>query len=213
MNLFSEISNWIFSQYADTPIDLILIESIAVFFGIVSPLCSLRNNIWVFPTGLINTAAYSYLLLVYELFGDMLINLYYFIMSIYGWYYWSKTNSDKSSTHISYTTKAEKQISLLLLIISGITVIAIYYLTNRLTNWMAFTDSLTTALFFTGMWLMARRKIENWHCFIIGNAISIPLYYYKGLIFSSILFILLTLIAIFGLKSWKKLITQQPALK
>ena len=200
----NQIFDFFFGQYATyNPIDIWL-EIIAVIFGFLSVWFSKKNNILVFPTGMINTSIFVYLLLKWELLGDMMINAYYFILCVYGWYVWSRKIDDRHVTPISKTTSMEKQISSIIFISTLGFVFLVYTIFDKWNHWTAFTDTLTTAIFFVGMWLMARRKIENWIYWIIGNIISVPLYFYKGLTFTSFQYLLFTFMAISGFYAWKK---------
>ncbi len=206
----NHIFDWLFAQYQDTPTHLIVLEMIGVAFTILSVYYSKRENILVYPTGLIATGLYVYILIYYGLLGDMLINAYYFTMSILGWYFWTRKVDDRHFIPITKTTVKEKKWSILLFLGALIFVFLIYYLTDRYNTWTAHVDTFTTAIFFVGMWLMAKKKIENWLYWIIGDIITVPLYWYKGLIFSSILFAVLTVIAIYGYKAWKKNLNKSP---
>lgn len=198
--------SWLFSQYTETPTYLIVLEIIGAFFSVLSVIYSKKNNILVFPTGIIGTLIYTYILAVYGLLGDMLINAYYFVMSIYGWIIWTRKPDDKHVTPITRITKLEKKKSIWIFFATMISVALVYQIFNRWQNWYSYTDIITTAIFFVGQWLMAKKKIENWLYWIVGDSISVPLYFLKGLVFSSILYITMTILAVFGYKSWKKLI-------
>jgi nicotinamide mononucleotide transporter len=141
-----------------------------------------------------------------------MINAYYFIMSIYGWYIWTRKVDNAHVTPITHATVKEYKISALIFIIAFLFVFAVYTLFDKFNHWTAYIDTLTTAIFFVGMWLMAKRKIENWICWIIGDIITVPLYFYKGLTFSSILYFILTIVATFGYLEWKKQVNKQTAL-
>ncbi len=200
----SQIFDFLFGQYSTYDTLDIVLEITAVIFGFLSVWCSKNNNIWVFPTGMISTAIFVYLLLKWELLGDMMINAYYFIMSVYGWYIWTRKVDDSSVTPISRTSSMEKQISVIIFIATLGFVYLVYTIFDKWNDWTAYADTVTTAIFFVGMWLMARRKIENWIYWIIGNIISVPLYFYKGFTFTSFQYFVFTFIAILGYKAWKK---------
>ncbi len=202
----TEIFDWLFAQYEGIPTHLVVLEIIALVFGILSVVFSKLNNIWVYPTGIISTLLYVYILEYYGLLGDMLINVYYFSMSIYGWYIWTRKVDGEHVTPITKTTKLEKKKSAGIFIATLIGIALIYEIFDKWEAWYSYTDILTTAIFFVGMWLMAKKKIENWTLWIIGDIISVPLYFYKGLMFSAILYLILTIIAIYGYFSWKKLL-------
>ncbi|MFB1027560.1 MAG: nicotinamide riboside transporter PnuC [Flavobacteriaceae bacterium] len=200
----SQIFNFLFEQYSSYAVLDIALEITAVFFGFASVWYSKQNNILVFPTGLISTSIFVYLLFKWQLLGDMMINGYYFIMSFYGWYIWTRKVDAKNLTPISRATKSEQIIAVIIFALTLVLVYQVYQFYDMWTNWVAYVDTLTTALFFVGMWLMAKRKIENWYFWIVADIISVPLYFYKGLTFSSIQYFGFTILAIFGFLAWKK---------
>jgi nicotinamide mononucleotide transporter len=206
------IFEFLFGQYAEYSDLHIALEITAVIFGILSVLFAWHNKVWVYPTGMISTAIYVYLLLQWSLLGDMMINAYYFIMSIYGWYIWTRKIDETHVTPISRTTIEEKNIGLIIFVMTVAFVYGVYIVFDKLNDWTAHVDTLTTAIFFVGMWLMARRKIENWIFWIIGDIISVPLYFYKGFTFTSLQYALFTIIAIFGYIAWKKSLDNTPAI-
>ena len=194
-----------YSQYSNTDISL---EIIAVFFGFLSVWFSKNNNILVFPTGLINTSIFVYLLFKWSLLGDMIINVYYFIMSIYGWYFWLKGTNNTVSP-ISKVSNTDIRIVVLLFISSSVFVSLVYTFFDKWETIVSYIDILTTAIFFAAMWLMAKRKVESWIFWIVGNIISVPLYLYKGLAFTSIQYFIFTVIALAGYIKWKELYNKQ----
>lgn len=194
----------LFSQYENYSTTFISLELTAVFFGIISVLYAKKNNILVYPTGLISTLIYVYILLKFSLYGDFIINIYYTIMSVLGWYLWTRKKNNSDEFPISVMNRKDYLISSLIFSGTLLFVVLVYHFFDKFTNWTAYVDTLTTALFFVGMWLMAKRKIENWIIWIVADAVSIPLYFYKGLTFSSFQFLLFTFIAILGYKEWKK---------
>lgn len=200
----SQVFDFLFGQYAESSTIDITLEIIAVIFGFLSVWFSKKNNVLVFPTGLISTSIFVYLLLKWELLGDMMINGYYFIMSIYGWYLWTQTKDGVEVNPISETTRLEKIQSIFIFLATLIFVFIIYKTFDKWTSWVAYVDTFTTAIFFVGMWLMAKRKIENWIYWIVGDIISVPLYFYKGFTFTSFQYLIFTIIAIFGYLEWKK---------
>ena len=170
----------LFQQYSDYQTLDISLEIIAVVFGILSVWFSKKNNILVYPTGMISTSIFTYLLFKWSLLGDMMINAYYFMMSIYGWYIWTR-KVNNIVTPISKVSSPEKITSLIIFFFSLSFVYGIYNYFDKWGSYTSYIDNFTTAIFFVAMWLMANRKIENWIFWIIGNIISIPLYFYKGL--------------------------------
>lgn len=195
----------LFQQYSDYQTLDISLEIIAVVFGILSVWFSKKNNILVYPTGMISTSIFTYLLFKWSLLGDMMINAYYFVMSVYGWYIWTR-KVNNIVTPISKVSSPEKITSLIIFFFSLSFVYGIYNYFDKWGSYTSYIDNFTTAIFFVAMWLMANRKIENWIFWIIGNIISIPLYFYKGLTFTSIQYIIFTVIAISGYYTWKKIL-------
>ena len=199
----------LFSQYKDYSNLFIFLELTAVVFGIISVLFARKNNILVYPTGLISTLIFVYILLEWKLFGDFIINIYYSIMSVLGWYLWTRKKNGADEFPISIMNGKDYLISSLIFTITLLFVALVYQFFDKFTDWTAYVDTLTTALFFVGMWLMAKRKIENWIIWIVADIISVPLYFYKGLTFSSMQFLLFTIIAILGYLEWKRLLQKQ----
>jgi len=206
----NQIFNLLFEQYSSYAVLDIIMEITAVFFGFASVWYSKQNNILVFPTGLISTSIFVYLLFKWQLLGDMMINGYYFIMSIYGWYVWTRKVDTENVTPISRVTKREQKFGIVIFVSTLVLVYEVYQFFEMWTNWVAYVDTLTTALFFVGMWLMAKRKIENWYFWIIADIISVPLYLYKGLVFTSIQYFGFTILAIYGFLAWKKNLINDP---
>ena len=193
-----------FAQYATYSNLDIALEITAVIFGLLSVWYAKKDNILVFPTGLVSTFIYAYLLWKWELLGDSMINVYYFVMSIYGWYHWTRKNGDVDEFPISVMTIKEKYIAIVIFVSTLLFVILVYFYFNKFTNWYNYVDTLLTAIFFVGMWLMAKRKIENWIFWIIGDIISIPLYFAKGFTFTSFQYLIFTIVAVYGYIEWKK---------
>lgn len=193
----------LFAQYKGYSFFFITLEITAVVFGIISVLFARKNNILVYPTGLISTLIFIYILYNFKLYGEFIINIYYSVMSILGWYLWSRRNNGQEEFPISIMNSKEYKISGLIFTVTLLFIALVYHFFDKFTDLTAYVDAFTTALFFVGMWLMAKRKIENWIVWIIADIISVPLYFYKGLTVSSLQFIVFTIIAILGYKEWK----------
>ena len=179
-----------------------IIEVIAVVFGLLSVIYAWKENILVFPTGIISVIIYVYICQKFGLYADMGINAFYLIMSIYGWYNWTHQKGKVETRAISRTTKNEK---IYLSILGPLFFIIIrYILINYTDSSVPNIDSATTSIFLLAMWLMSLKKIENWTLWIIGDAISIPLYAYKGLVLTSLQYSIFLIIAVMGYISWKQ---------
>ena len=198
-----ELIDFLIQPYNTVSISDILLEIIAASLGVVSVIFAKNENIFVFPTGIISTVIYVYICYKFILYGDMVINIYYTLMSLYGWYIWSfKVSVDNI---IISTSKAIDFVKGIFIFLSTIMMISfVYMFFDRMSYITDYLDIFTSAIFFTAMWLMANKKIEHWIFWIVGNMISIPLYYVKGLGFSSIQFTLFLILAIMGYKEWRK---------
>mgnify|MGYP006184922335 FL=1 len=196
--------DFFFSQYKTYSNLDIFLELVGVLFGLASVWYAKKDSILVFPTGIVSTTIYIYLLWKWQLLGDMSINFYYTIMSVYGWYHWTRKKDTTDLYPIAQISKSEVKWAIVIFVLTLVAVVLIYDFFDKFTQWSSYVDTLTTGLFFVGMWLMAKRKIEHWIFWIIGDIISIPLYFIKGYTFTSIQYLIFTIIAIFGYIEWKK---------
>ena len=214
-----DLYNLFIRPYEEYEASQIALEAIAAVFGLLSVFFSIKKNILVYPTGIISTVIYVYILFIFGLFGDLMINFYYTVMSIYGWVLWSKSSEDNIHIEVANATKKEWVYSLLLFILSIVLVSIVYYYKPFINNkfsmegisldfshldWANKLDIITTAIFLVGMWLMAKRRIENWIFWILGDFISVPMYLYKGLGITSVQYLIFTVLAILGYLSWRK---------
>ena len=196
----------------------IFLEAVAAFFGLLSVFFSVKRNIWVYPTGIISTTIYVYILFNFGLLGDMLINVYYSIMSIYGWISWNK-NTENQIISVDFAKKKDWLVGLSLFVLSFIAVCGVYYFKPFIDNhfsmngvslgfqqldWANWLDIFTTSLFLIGMWFMAKRKVENWLFWIVGDLICIPMMLYKGLGITSLQYLIFTIMAVIGYLEWLK---------
>lgn len=197
----------------------IALEVIGTLFGIVSVFFSIRKNILYYPIGIVSTSIYVVLLYRFGLLGDMLINFYYTVMSIYGWVLWSRHTTDNFHIQASRATKREWKISAMLFCASFLLVLLVYYFKPAIDNgfsmkgidlginhldWANWMDMFTTSIFLIAMWLQAKRRIECWILWTIGNIICIPMMIYKGLVISSFQYFVFSLMAFAGWKEWQK---------
>jgi nicotinamide mononucleotide transporter len=182
-------------------------EYVAVFAGIISVWFSKKENILVYPTGLLNTIIYIFISFKGRLFGEATVNFYYTIMSVLGWYMWTKKNASKNiELHITRSTQKEWLHQLLFF---SFCYAAIYFALIYLKNYfpqgiIPWADAFASATAFTGMWLMTKKKVESWYWWLATNITSIPLYFAKHYVFTSLYYVILFIMAIFGLVEWLK---------
>jgi len=197
----------IFQQFIEGMKNTSLLEYIAVFTGIASVWYYKKENILVYPIGLINTIIYIYLSVKGHLFGEASVNFYYTVMSIYGWILWSKKDQQEHHVVIITTSSIKEWIYQLLFFAAFYIIIfyALAYIKNSFApGAIPWADAFASATAYTGMWMMAKKKLESWVWWIVTNSASIPLYFVKGFVFTSIYYLVLLMMAVAGLIEWKK---------
>ena len=197
------------NAYKNVPTTQIGLEFIAFIFGILSVWYAKKENILVYPTGLIATIITTYLLFTIGYLGDMMINLYFSIMSIYGWYKWTKKSNDTDTLLITRTNNREKIIGIVLFLVTIFVVFGIYNFFGHEIKKDNYIDIFASGIFFTGMWFMALKKIENWTLWIFGDIIVTPLYAYRGLGMLSLQYLIFTILAISAYLEWKKILNNK----
>jgi nicotinamide mononucleotide transporter len=227
--MMNQISDFFLEPYKTATVFDISIEAMAAIFGVLSVWYAKKEKIAVYPTGIISTAIYIYICYKFILYGDMIVNIYYTLMSLYGWYMWTKADAKDHHIEITRTTKTDKLKAFGIFAFTSIFVIIVYRYYNVMPNELSFgesvsyafnnltsrnlddfrkatpfLDTFTTGIFFAAMWLMANKKIEHWALWIAGNIVSVPLYFVKGLGFTGIQYLLFLILAILGYKAWKK---------
>ncbi len=199
-----QIFDFFLDSYRGKETYIIVLEAVVLLFGILSVWYAKKENILVYPTGLIATIITVYLFYKDGLLGDMMMNFYWSAMSIYGWWNWARTKGAEKVVQISRTTTREKRIGGLLFILTmafNYLVYRIFGTEIKMTNYI---DMLTSGIFFTAMWYMALKKLENWTLWIVADIITIPLYAYRGWGMLSLQYLIFTVLAIQGYLLWKK---------
>lgn len=202
------MTEFLLNYYKNVSATQITLELFAFIFGIISVYCAKKENIWVYPTGLISTMITIYLMYQAQYFGDMVINFYYSVMSIYGWHLWS-TKSNNKILEISKATFKEKKIACCLFLATTLFTYIVYLFFGTKLEIPNYIDIFTSGLFFTAMWFMALKKIENWTLWITADIIAVPLFAYRGLGMIAIQYLIFTLLAISAYIKWKKILAKQ----
>jgi nicotinamide mononucleotide transporter len=185
------------------------LEYIGVFTGILSVVFSRIENIWVYPTGIISTAIYTYISLEGGLYAESALNIYYTVMSLIGWYMWARKKDGHDVLHITRSSSKDWLVSLSFF---AAMLVILFLLLRRFTNsTVPLGDAFTSAAAYTGMLLMNKKKIEHWFWWIITNILSTWLYFIKGYVFTSVQFVVLLLLAISGWMVWHKKMQQAAA--
>lgn len=198
------------ASYKDTPWLVIVLEAITFFFGIASVYYARKENILVYPTGLIATTITVYLFYRTNYIGDMVVNFYYSVMSIYGWYLWAKKKDGNHVVQVSRTDTVEKLTGIGVFLFTIIVIFAIYKIFGYEIKTDNYIDIFVSGLFFTAMWFMALKKIENWTLWIIGDLIAVPLYAYRGYGILAVEYVAFTILAILAYIEWRKILNNNP---
>jgi len=185
------------------------LEWFAVGFGVTEVLLAKRNNILLYPAGIIGILLSLYLKLNARLYAESLLSMYYLVMSVYGWIIWSKRKAKNEILPVSWMNKQELKIAFAIAI--GGYFVLYYALVNFTNSDVPILDAFVSSTAWAGMWLLARRKIENWIFLNVSNIVAIPLLWHKDLVLFSLLTLFLFVVAIFGFYDWRKIYRQQQA--
>lgn len=191
-----------------------LLERIAVITGIASVWFSRRENILVYPVGLINTIIYIWLSFKGDLIGEASVNFYYTAMSIYGWVLWAKKDQQQEHiVHITYSNRRwwRYQLAFFAAFYIVIFLVLTYLKQDFAPGAIPWADAFASATAFTGMWLMTKKKVESWIWWIATDIASVPLYYYKNFALTSVYYLILFIMAVFGLMAWRNKATVKHA--
>ena len=192
----------IWQQFIDGLFATTWLEFAAVAFGIVSVVYSRLENILVYPTGIVNTTIYIYLSLVAGLYAEAGVNFYYTVMSLVGWVLWTRKRAGEQVLHITQSSRAEWRNALVFFALCWA---VLFWVLKKFTNSsVPVADGFASAAAYTAMWLMARKKLENWLWWIVTNIASIPLYFVKGFVFTSFLYLVFLVLAVMGYVEWNK---------
>ncbi|MCC1484293.1 nicotinamide riboside transporter PnuC [Winogradskyella immobilis] len=200
----NQIFDFFLEPYYTRETYLIILEAIAFLFGIASVIYAKKENILVYPVGLVATIITVYLFFHDELMGDMMMNFYYSIMSLYGWWNWSRKKENKFIVPISRTNSREKVIGIGMFLLTMLVTYGVYWAYGTEINTSNYIDIFTSGIFFTAMWYMANKKLENWTLWIFADIITVPLYAYRGWGMFSLQYLIFTILAIQGYIEWKK---------
>ena len=206
----SPIFDFFLDAYKNASTVDIILEALVFVFGIASVWYAKKENILVYPTGLIATVITVYLLYKAEYFGDMMMNFYYSVMSVYGWWNWSRKKNNKVAVPISRTSNREKLIGFGLFLLTMLVTYLVYKAFEYEIETADYIDIFTSGIFFTAMWYMATKKLENWTLWIFADIITVPLYAYRGLGMLSLQYLIFTILAIQGYLAWKKHLDNNP---
>lgn len=181
-------------------------EWIAVIAGITQVLLARANSVWTYAAGIVSTTIYIYLMANVGLYAESFLNGYYLVMSIYGWVHWLRKKNEPALP-ITHANTREWFISGAIIFIGWLLMWQVLdkYTDSNVPLW----DAWVSATAWAGMWLLARRKIENWLVLNVSNLFAIPLFVHKNMYLTSVLTLILFIVAIFGFIEWRRLYKQQ----
>lgn len=178
------------------------LEFVAVIFGIASVMLSRKENIWVYPTGIINTSIFIYLCLMGGLYAEAGVNAYYTVMSVVGWVLWTQKEDGKQALFIRRSNAMEWRNALIFFVLCWL---VLYTVLRHFTDsTVPLADGFASASAYTAMWLMARKRLENWIWWGITNVASIPLYFVKGYVFTSFQYVVFLILSVLGYLEWSR---------
>ena len=193
--MLEQILFWIFNNY---------IELLGALFGLLYIILSIKQNIWCWPIGLITSALYIYVFFITKFYADMGLQVYYLVVSIYGWYFWMFGGKSKKKDDLKISNVGFRRFLYLAVATAVLFGIIAFILVNFTDSEIPYWDAFTTAGSFVATWMLARKIIEHWLIWIIVDSVSLGLYIYKGLYATVILFAVYTLLAVIGYIEWKK---------
>ncbi len=186
---------WLSSHY---------IEIVGTILSILYVFLSIKQNIWLWPTGIISSLFYCYIFFDSKIYADMSLQVYYVVVSIYGWYFWIKKTNVNNETKLN-PQKISYNMAIILLLTTGILFLIIsQILINFTDSVIPYLDAFTTSASFIATWMLVKKYIEHWFIWIVVDTLSIGIYFYKELYFTVFLYIVYSLMAIVGYIEWKK---------
>lgn len=202
ISILEEIFHWIVLNY---------IEVAGSILGIIYVILATKQNIWCWYTGFVNVSIYIFVFFQARLYGDMALQIFYLIMSIYGWYQWKYAKTNKNDK-LAISNINKKNFFVLLIITIVLSIMFGYILTFTNTD-VPHWDGVTTALGLVGTWMTAKKYIENWLVWIVANTLCVGIYYYKALYPTVGFYFIITLLAIIGYFQWKKVLLKTKSLE
>ncbi len=185
------------------------LEIIGTIVGLVYLYLEYKANIWLWVASIIMPAIYLIVFYDAGLYADTAINIYYLIVAIYGWIAWRYNGVE--SRELPITRISLRQIVAMVTLYAILQVVISLALQHLTDSDVAWFNGLTSALSVVGMWMLARKWIEQWIVWIVVDILSAGLYCYKGLYLTAALYAIYAVIAIFGYKKWQKLMIEQNA--
>ncbi len=180
------------------------VENLGVLTGILYIILSVRQNIWCWIFGIISSGVYLVVFFNSKIYADMSLQLYYVIMGVYGWMHWARVDSSQTKGKLPVLKLNMRSATTLFVITTALFFIIAWVLIQFTDSPVPWIDAFTTSLSFTATWMLARKIIEHWIIWIVVDAVSIGLYFHRGLYSSMLLFGVLTALAIYGYFEWRK---------
>lgn len=192
----ADLQGWFLNNYDEVAGALIAL--LYLYFTI-------KQNIWLWPLGFISSGIYAFVFLRAKVYAGMVLQIYFVIISLYGWYTWWKGKNNSSSSIPVKSLFNEVKLALKLLIIASflfilLSQILVYYTDSDI----PYFDAFITALSMVATWMLAKKYMEHWLIWLIADSVSVGVYLNKNLYFTTVLYSVYTLMAIVGYREWKK---------
>jgi nicotinamide mononucleotide transporter len=180
-----------------------ILEIAGLIAGLVCVWLLIKQNIYTWPIGIFYVLISLIIFWDAKLYADLLLHILYLVMNMYGWFYWLNAGKNEKG-NLPVSTSTSMEIGFFILIsLSGTLAMGYLFQANSDAS-LPYLDSATTVFSFTGMWLTARKKLENWYFWLFVDTLAAGIYFYKGLYFYSLLYLVYMAMAVAGYLAWKK---------
>ncbi|MFO8129850.1 MAG: nicotinamide riboside transporter PnuC [Bacteroidales bacterium] len=180
------------------------IEIIAATLGLIAIYLQIKQKIWYWPVSIVLVSLYILVYIEAKLYADMSLQVYYLVISFYGWYHWVFGKKHSGQDKVMVTKSSRKLMLILFFVSMGLFILISQFLVSYTDSDLPYWDAFTTSLSFVATWMLARKILENWLVWIVVDAVSVGIYIYKGLYPTTVLFLVLTILAMVGYVAWKK---------
>ncbi|MBC2607090.1 nicotinamide riboside transporter PnuC [Pelagicoccus albus] len=186
-----------------------LIEAIAVVFGLACVWLVVKESIWCWPAGLVQVSLYVYIFYQAKLYSDFGLHIFYVGMQFYGWYHWMYGGKDRDKAPIEELSRNSILIWSAVCLLGSV---AWGWLMHRFTDAVVpYPDAFTTVTSLVAQWLMAKKKLQNWHFWIAVDIVAVAVYAYKELYLTSGLYAVFLVLCVMGVREWRAKLSAQAA--
>lgn len=204
------MENTILKEVLEYVVQINWLEAAGLVFGLLAVYYLIKENILTWPAGIIYVLISFVIFYQVKLYADLMLHVFFLVMNIYGWYYWIYGKKRGKDNVPVTTTRPRVLITLIVISIAGVALLGTL-LSSYTDASLPYWDSSTTIFSLTGMWLTAKKKIENWHFWFVVDVLATGIYLYKGIYFYAFLYMVYIGMAVSGYLHWKKSLVKQQA--